>query len=347
MTPSPSRVAHRFLVTASELKVPPGLLKDVTSWALAVWASDEIKPFESKLKNTAIYIAKFKAVLELLDRTRKVFNRALDQGDAWEALQSLKALDDVHMPGVGTFPRPEELLDPETMDSARKRILSLLTKVTKGYRQSLREEEQDQALARSQTDHLLPYLDPAIRRNVSFTIKGEDTVYPILRGKSFYFTARKAWIDGAKGAYHWGNRELTIVEAESPEDLARVVRHELQHVMQGFLSEALKRDPKDPFSAVGVGPRKTKMQEIQGLVSKKHPNLSPTFIHDLDDREFHTELSDLRETLRKALKMYPDHPPREVFQAVLESPFMQALASVPEARPKYQIAIRELSRVLP
>lgn len=184
-----------------------------------------------------------------------------------------------------------------------------------------------------------------------FTFEGNATDYPQLEGFTREFRgAYKTLHPGIDGSWNNMTKTLSVSSNVSdPDEVRRIVRHELQHAMQFFLASALNLTrpnlPRD--SGVGMPPLRDRTPKYRQHGDAASVGADPAYLHDLDDMEFHTELEDARDALRAELKRETEYTPSYVFRKFVDSnKFLKALRSVPDARRKYRTAIKELSKVL-
>lgn len=201
-------------------------------------------------------------------------------------------------------------------------------------------------------------------------------------------------MNGSLGSWNPDSKVLTVglpksvffppeavfpVELEAS-DLNDIVRHELQHVVQSYLANALKGLAYNPRNPAGPGlptkrertPQFTQDMDDWTLVDKLRlhrdlkqqgvENASTIRFHPLDDVEFQTLLTDAKETLKSFFTRWDLDPnrvlrifvglearptePGDSYRMVPVNSFMVTLKRVPAAAAKYRHALRELSKVV-
>lgn len=348
------RVAFRYL-TAGTIRVPPGLLKEVTDWALSNWSAANLPHAQRRVDFSAEDVRRNEDSQDIVSRTMKEIMELLHLRDvagasaAYEKFRKIQKLSWIFYQNPDA-PYPEDFEALATRPDFRRRLTFFFQKVIKEMGRLLVEDMGALAKWTQELERVKVY-PPKKQRERKFTIDGSTTSYRQLFGLKYEFHGVWDFFPTIGGSW---NGELRRMRVNSglidPDEIRRVVRHELQHAMQSFLTSAtvaLTGFNTPEAAGVGMPPRKDRTPKYLQHGDASSVGADPAYLHDLDDIEFHTELEDARDALRAELKRETESTPSYVFSKFVESnKFLKALRSVPDARRKYRTALKELSKVL-
>lgn len=356
MNPS-ERVAFRYLL-AGTIRVPPGLLKEVTDWALSNWSAANLPHAQRRVDFSAEDVRRNENSRDIVTRTMKEVMGLLHLRDvagasaAYEKFRKVSKLSWIFYQNPDA-PYPEDFEAMASRPDFRRRLTFFFQKVIKEMDRLLVEDKDALAKWTLELDSIKIYR-PKKQPKRQFTIEGNTTGYPRLFGFTYGFQAEYDFFPFIGGSWNQTIRRMRINSSLSdPDEVRRVVRHELQHAMQSFLTSTLAAKTNRKFNTpeeagVGLPPRKDRTPKYHQNEDASSVGANPAYLHDLDDIEFHTELEDARDALRADLKRETEYTPSYVFSKFVDSnKFLKALRSVPDARRKYQTAVKELSKVLP
>ena len=347
---SATNVAMRYLM-GGELHVPEPIVKEVTEWAVSYWAYQsaewEIHP-RKVVENDVAWALDHAAKISTWE---KRILGTLSKGNttkAWELYSEFLKEFRSTLDATQVQPPYEWDFHPDVEKDSKWVVTNLqifFHAITAFYyEEATREEERARVIDRRVRffDRFHPRNEP--KRKVK--IKGNETHYPLLKGKEFPLTVE---FQLSMGAAAWNPSVATIsfstVYPWSEDFLRLAVIHELRHAMQSFMVAAKGADPKKIDRSMGGPPRRVRTPTYQQGVGVA--GIDPTMVHDLDDIEFQTELGDAKLLLRGRLNEHSVKSRREVFDLFVENyGFLKALKSVPEGRGKWQIAVKELGKLI-
>lgn len=354
MEATPRRVAARFL-EAGTIHVPPRLLADVQEWAMAQVAQDLVKTEEYYVSRVELAIREFEDKISDSKDDQKGFLELWEDGDRDGATTAWKMVFDKtykHTEFWGSdlhreFLTPERFAKEWDNGTFPQALDRFLTAYRNSFERILKEEELPMwTLRMRKVEGLRTRLNTRFKGNPQdFQIVGNDTVYPVLRGKVFPFKAIYQ-AGTVNGSWDWDKHILVITPfTTNVEDVPSVVRHEVQHAMQNFLSVALGHPLGVIDRTVGIGPRKTRTPQF--IQQQPTVGMGGLNAHDLDDIEFHTELEDAKDRLRAVLRLTRKNERTQRLNLFIDADkFLVNLRATPLARAKYQLALKELGRVV-